>query len=585
MTLFSFLKPYRRQIALTLFYVFLANVLSLVLPWGVKMVIDDVLARQDARLLGRIMLILTAALVLRAAFHFLRQMNAGMIGERIVRDLRDRIYWHIQKLSLGSIKKITPAQILTRLTGDAESVRRFISGEVIDGIYAVLSMGLVTAVLWWMNPRLTLTALWILPLFAFIYFRRIPRLKEGHRRLRDMNGRFISGVHEVLDGMAVVRVFTAEECERTRFSRRQEEMLKTACQNHAVNVGLWVGIEAFTSLGIIGILWLGGMDVLSRRMSPGELVAFYSYLGMLFTPVVRLVVIGGSYQEAAAALRRINEIFEIDDEVRQSPFPPLLPIIRGDVAFKDVSFGYAKQTVLRDITFSVREGEVVGIVGASGAGKTSLMNLLIRFFDPREGEIRVDGYCLKNLDLKAYRRRLAVVLQDDYLFNGTVEENIRYGRPGAPPEEVRDAARVAQAHDFIRQLKEGYGTEIGERGMRLSCGQRQRIAIARALLRQPSILILDEATSAVDALTENRIQKAVRDHLRGATIFIVAHRFSTIMEADTIIVLEKGEIVEMGGHNHLLKKGGFYSRLYFEQFKEDGGPATAESGRPCPVVG
>ena len=300
-----------------------------------------------------------------------------------------------------------------------------------------------------------------------------------------------------------------------------------------------------------------------------ECIAFYSYLGMLFTPLIRMVIINSSYQEACASLNRINEIMKVNDEVIERQPPLILTSIKGDIEFNNVSFGYSQgENILKNITFSIKAGETVGIVGESGAGKTTLMNLLVRFFDPQSGEIRIDKHCLKDLALKAYRQNLAVVLQDDYLFSTTVKDNISYGSVDVSEAAIKKAARVAEADSFIDQLKDGYLTLAGDRGMRLSCGQRQRIAIARALLRQPRILILDEATSAVDAITENKIQKSICSYMKGRTVIIAAHRFSTIMEADKIIVLDKGEIVEIGNHNYLLNNQSFYSKLYFEQFKE-----------------
>lgn len=569
MTFYSFIKPYRKKIALTLFFILIVNLLSLALPWGIKMIIDDVLIDRDASLLAFIVLGLVGILFLQLVFNFFRKMMSNMIGEKIVCDLREKIYWHIQKISLASIKKITPPQILTRITGDVESIRRFIFGDAIECVYAVLSLGFVIAVLLWINMRLTLVALLALPLFAIMYFSVVPRLKEGYRLLRDVNGSLASRINEVLNGIAIVRVFTAERQENDLFSKRQKEIFDIAKKNHSLNVGLWTGIELFTSLGAIGVLWIGGMDVMKGRMTPGELIAFYSYLGMLFSPLVRLVIINSSYHEAKASLDRINEIMEINNEVIQARSPLIFPKIKGFVEFKEVSFSYSQnEDVLKDISFTVKQGETVGIVGSSGAGKTTLMNLLIRFFDPEKGEICIDGHSLRGIDLKSYRQNLAVVLQDDHLFSGTIRDNICYGSFDASIEEIKKAAQIAQADSFIDQFKSGYMTQVGDRGTQLSSGQRQRVALARAILRDPSILILDEATSAVDAITENKIQKAICQYMRGRTVFIVAHRFSTIMEADNIIVLDKGRIVETGDHNYLLKRQGFYSNLYLEQFKE-----------------
>jgi len=578
MTFYSLISPYRSKIILVLFFILTANLLSLALPWGIKMIIDDVLIRGDTRLLAVIVLVLTGLLILQMGFNFVRKMTGNVIGERIVCDLREKICWQIHKMSLSSIRTMTAPQILTRITGDVENIRRFIFNDAIESIYAVLSLGLITAVLLWINLRLTLVALLALPLFALMYFRFVPRLKDGYQRARDVNGRLAARINEVLNGIAVVRVFTAEDREKERFSQQQKEMFHVAKGNHALNAGLWTGIDFFTSLGVLAVLWIGGMDVIHHRMTPGGLIAFYSYLGMLFSPLVRLVVINSSFQEANASLNRMNEIMETAGDVPQARSPLVLEQVKGRIEFRNVTFGYSSQEdVLKDITFSVQPGETVGIVGPSGAGKTTLMNLMVRFFDPQKGEILIDGHDLRGLDLTAYRRHLAVVLQDDYLFSGTVRDNILYGNPRASRQEMEEAVQAARADGFIHELTEGYETQTGERGTQFSGGQRQRIAIARAVVRRPAVLILDEATCAVDAMTENEIQKAVCQKMKGRTVFIVAHRFSTIMEADKILVLDGGRIVEFGDHSYLLKKKGFYSNLYLEQFKEDSRYFTAES--------
>ena len=570
MTFPSLLRPYRGKIAAILALLLAVNLLTLVLPWAIKIIIDDILAARDARFLNFIILGLAVVLCARAALSFLRFYLASVLGERIVRDLRRAVYGHVPRLSLLSINKISPAQILTRLTQDVDSVRRFLFGDAVESIYAFLNIGFTAAVLFWINGKLTAAALLTLPLFAAVYFHRLPRLKEAHRRLRELHGVFSARAGEVLNGIRVVRAFGTFDDERAGFDRRQGLILAVASQMHSVNAWLWAGIELFTSLGVAGILWLGGRDCLAGRMTAGELVAFYTYLGMLFAPVIRVVAVNASYQEAQASLSRINDVLRVDDEVREAPSPVPVPKIAGAFELDHVHFGYLPgEPVLEDIHFSVRPGETVGIVGASGAGKSTLISLLLRLFDPARGAVRVDGVDLKELDLKGYRRQIAVVLQDDFLFSGTVEDNIRYGNPQASGQDVLEAAQAARAHDFIAGLADGYRTQIGERGVNLSSGQRQRVAIARALLKEPAVLILDEATSSVDALTENELQRSLRRFMRGRTVLIVAHRFSTIIGCDRIVVMDRGRIVETGEHDDLLKKQGFYSTLYFEQFREE----------------
>lgn len=567
MTFLSLIKSYRKKIVSLFFCIFLSNILALALPWGIKILIDEVFVGKTLHLLNIIIVALLGILILRSRLNFLRQYHGHMLGEKIICRLRERIYDQSYALPLAAVKKMTPSQILTRMTGDLDSLRKFLFGEVIEFIYAVFSVGLILAALVFINFKLTIISLLTFPLFLKIYARLLPELKDNYRIFRDVWGRLTSRINEVLNGMTTVRALTGQTFEKHRFWTQQKDLLQTAAQSHSLNARLWVSVEFFSSIGILAILWVGGMDVMNGNMTAGELIAFYSYLGMLFTPLIRMVVIQGSYQEASAALERINEVLEVDHRIPEVSSPVNLSKIRGVVEFKNVSFGYSPhEEVLHNIDFLIEEGETVGIAGASGVGKTTMINLLLRFYDPWAGKILIDGRPLKKLDLDTYRKQVAVVLQDDFLFSGTIQENICYGQSNVISPKVIEAARAACADEFINKLPKGYFTEVGERGVYLSSGQRQRIAIARALLRNPSILILDEATSAVDALTENRIQESIRKIMRDKTVIIVAHRFSTIMEADKIIVLDKGKIVETGDHNYLLNKGGFYSNLYFEQF-------------------
>ena len=559
--------PYRWGVLLTIGCIVLSNLLALVLPWGIKVIIDEVFPNGNLVLLRSTMGVLLAAIIGRTVLSFMRRVKSDGIGECVMRDLKRDIYQRFLRMPLTTIKEITPTQLLSRLTGDAENIRRFIFGDIIEGTYAVMSVGVILAVLLWINVRLTMVALLVLPFFGFIYVRAIPGLKTGYRRLRDVQGRLTVRMNEVLHGMAVVRSFAAEDREREKFDTDQEENLRLAKHNYRLNGILWVGIEFFTTLGVVGVLWGGGRDVLAGRMTPGALVAFYSYLGMLFTPVIRLVTVNSSYQEAAASLKRVMEVLAWPEE---RPAGRVRVALKNAICFEDVHFAYKKSCpVLRGVRCRIETGQVVGIVGASGVGKTTWVSLLLGFLNPCRGVIRLDGVSLREIDVQWYRRQVAVVLQDDYLFSGTIRENICYGRPGASFPEVVKAARAARADDFIQRLPAGYETEIGEEGKKLSSGQRQRLAIARALLRRPKILILDEATSALDAMTENHVQEAVRQWMKGGTVIIVAHRFSTIMDADRILVLGEGSVVDQGTHRDLMDKRGFYYRLYMEQFKRE----------------
>ncbi len=575
MNFISVIKPYRRRITFILFCIFFSNLLSLALPWSIKVLVDRILPSKNDFMLGVLILGLGLVLLVRTFLNFLRKRQSAVLGEMIVYELRAEIFKHLKKISLQSLKHLTPAQILTRISADTESIRMFISSDLAEFVYGIFSIGFIVCVLAWINIRLTIVAIAGLPFFAVFYFNMLPRLRDGYKLLKSRTADMVSNINEILSGMPVVRVFSAFAYEYRKFLKVQRNILKNAKATHTLNALLWSGIDFFSSIAIVCILWIGGMDVIKGRMSVGELIAFYSYLGMLFSPLIRLVVINSSYQEASAAFGRINDIFAISDEVKPVSYPVRLSPLMGRVEFKGVYFAYQKgRYVLDNINFSVEQGEVVAIVGATGAGKTTLINLLLRFYDPSEGEIFIDGYNLKQIDLDSYRKQIAVVLQDDYLFSGRIIDNIRYGKRTATFSELQDAVKIAQAHEFISAMNDGYFSYIGERGIGLSAGQRQRIAIARAIIRDPAMLILDEATSAVDAITENAIQQAISRKMTGKTVFVIAHRFSTIMDADKIIVLNRGRVMEIGTHEELLAVDGFYSQLYHEQFDNNIGTIT-----------
>ncbi|MBL8013502.1 MAG: ABC transporter ATP-binding protein [Candidatus Omnitrophica bacterium] len=569
MTLRTLIFPYKRDIVLLFLCIVMVNILSLSFPWGIKVVIDEVLPSGNRNLLFLLGAGLFVSVCLKTWINVFRQCKANVLAEMIISGLREKLFCQVHRLSLESIKNITPSLLISRFTGDMDSIRRFLLSDALECVYSLMAAVFIAGVLFVLNAKLAFLSLIPVPLFVRIHMRLLPQLKSDYRDLRDIWGKLIARVSEVVQAAATVRTFGGEPHEQELFRRRQSQFLRASSKVNRSTAYLWGSVDFFSSLGIVCVLWVGGMDVLNKSMTAGQLVAFYSYLGMLFSPLVRMASMTNSYQDAVCALDRINEVYRSPESPLEQKFPVVLKPVKGLIEFKNVSFGYAStENVLSNISFVVEKGETIGIVGASGAGKTTLVHLLLRFYDPQQGEIFIDGVPLRQLDMASYRKCLGVVLQDEHLFQGTVHENISYGSAEKGLDDLLNAAKSAQAEDVINQLPYGYSTEIAEKGLRLSGGQRQRIAIARALLRNPEVLILDEATSAVDALTENKIQEAIRHHMKGKTTLIIAHRFSTIMEADRIIVLDKGRVAEMGDHNYLLNMGGIYSSLYFEQFKQ-----------------
>jgi subfamily B ATP-binding cassette protein MsbA len=573
----SLLKPYKARVLFCFACIVITNLIGLSLPWGIKLIIDNVLINRDYRLLNLIAIGLMVIFVFRVYFGFMKEYLSALIGERVVCDLRRRLHWHLQRLSLRLIDKTSSGQIISRIIGDVDSIRNFLFGGALDFLYSLFNLGFVLTVLFVLDWRLTLISLIYLPIFGIAYFKLVPVLQKRHKILRQRYAELTGRLGEVFSGIRIVRVFGRSEYEDERFASKQNEILRIAISTHRLGTLLWTGAEFLSSLGLVTLLWFGARAVLAGRITPGVLLAFYSYLGMLFFPVVKMVIINNDYQEAAASIGRIGEALGAEREEATVENPVALNRIKGNVVFENVSFSYCDDTeVLADINLEVRQGEVVALVGPSGTGKTTIVSLLARFFDPTSGRILIDGYDLRTLDLERYRANIAIVLQDDFLFSDSIRENILYGLPvsrqgnlTASEAEIIKVAKAANAHQFIIQFPEGYDTEVGERGVRLSGGQRQRIAIARAFLRNPAILILDEATSNLDSASENLIQESLRELMRGRTTFVIAHRLSTVINADKIVVIERGRIVQAGKHFDLLRREGPYRRLYEEQYKKN----------------
>jgi len=561
------LAPYKNKVLLVFALIFLTNLLSLALPWGLKVVIDEGVAGRDISVLNRLAAGLVLVFILKFFVGFRCEYLINLVGEKAVCDLRAKLYTHLQKLSVQYADKTPKGEILSGILGDIDGIRNFLFGGMVDFAYASLSILFILVVLAVLDWKLALVSLAYLPVFAFAFYRLTPRLTEQYRQARERYAELTSHLHEVLNGLRIVAGFAKEDEEALRFNSKQREIVATTMAGHKLGIGLWMTSELMSSLGLVVLIWFGARAVFAGRITVGTLMAFYAYVGMLLSPVIKVTVVNNYYQEAVASLERVGRLLAEDPKIKEAPHSFIVGRLRGEVRFDNVSFGYDEaKRVLFDINLDVKEGTCIALVGRSGSGKTTLINLLLRFYDPQEGAVLIDGRDLRDLDLKSYRSRIAMVLQDDYLFNASVRENILYGNPIASAHQVAQAARSAMAVGFITQLSKGYDTPIGERGIALSCGQRQRISIARALLRDPALLILDEATSAVDSETERAIVlEAYGNLMRGRTTFIIAHRLSTVVSADRIVVLDDGRITETGSHAGLLAKKGVYWRMWSQQ--------------------
>ena len=564
---FRLLKPYKKRIFFTFLAVLIVNLLGLAFPWAIKLIIDEVIINKNTVLLNTLAFGLILTFILKFYFGYISEYSASVMGEKVILDLRSKLYRHLQKLSVKHIDNTSTGSVISGVIGDVESIKNFVFGGALDFIYSALGVVLILGLLFVLDYRLTLISLIYLPIFGFTFFKLTPRLKNRHSAVRKKYAELTSRLNEVFRGIRIVAGFGQQDYETDRFNLKQREIFKTSLANHKLGVSLWMGSEFVSSLGLITLIWFGARAVFSGRISTGSLMAFYSYLGMLFFPIIKMVVINNYYQEASASLERINKVLAEEPRIKDASGAITLDKVKGLVKFRKVNFSYDNQRkILSDIDIEVKPAEVAALVGKSGAGKSTLVNLLLRFYEPTQGSIFIDGVDLKNIGLKSYRSKIGMVFQDDYLFNTTIGENILYSSPGASKSDIIKAAQLAGIHQFIQELPKKYNTHIGEQGIKLSYGQRQRVSIARAMLRDPAILILDEATSCVDSETERLIIEGIyKDVMRGRTTFVIAHRLSTITGADKIIVIEDGRIAETGKHLALLDKKGSYWKMWQKQ--------------------
>ncbi|MCX7800774.1 MAG: ABC transporter ATP-binding protein/permease [Fimbriimonadales bacterium] len=491
------------------------------------------------------------------------------LGQRFLIATRQKLYRHMQSLPLAFFEKNQTGKLISNVINDAATVQNLITGNLNTMLSDFVQLALVLVVLFWIHPVLALLSLSIAPLYVwnFLHFQKpLQKTSESIRAKRDV---MYGDMQEKLVGIQVVKSFGQERWEARTFMGTTRALMNLNVLQASLGGGLWTIADALCGIGQGLVLWYGGREVLAGRMEPGTLVMFLIYsIGYVYGPIVRFLIVIDPIARTQAALNRIFRTLDTPNTVADKPGAQPMPPIRGRVDFEGVWFEYEPgQPVLKGIDLHVEPGQMVALVGFSGSGKTTMISLLLRHYDPKEGRILVDGVDLRDTQLLSYRSQLGVVMQESILFNTTILENIRYGKMDATEEEVQAAAIAANIHDAILSLPDGYQTRIGEDGVKLSVGEKQRLAIARALLADPKILILDEATSALDSQTEALLQAALDNLLKGRTSFVIAHRLSTIVKADQIVVLEKGRIVEKGTHAELLEHGGVYANLYNEQFR------------------
>ncbi|MEK6645215.1 MAG: ABC transporter ATP-binding protein [Candidatus Firestonebacteria bacterium] len=563
-----FLIPYKFQITIGIICVIITSILTLPLPWIIKIIIDDILLQGKTTSLNWISVLIIIIFIIRGMFSFLRNYIITWIGQKFVFDLRVYIYHHLQNLSLKFFETRQTGKIIARITGDVDAVYNVIINGLINLITDTATFLIVLVILFIMDWKLAFLSITVLPFFALNYAAFRDRIVHASRLSRRQWDKVLGNLHESLSGTRVVKSFGMENYETKHFKEGVKTNFEWNMYLNTLGTTLWAIAEVISSIGTAIVFWFGGHQVIRGYLTTGELVAFYTFLGYLYAPIVRSTQFNDMLQRALVSVKRIFNILDTKADIADENGAIELPAIKGHIEFKNVSFSYtSEKLILHNINLVVNPGEMVALVGPSGAGKTTFINLLARFYDPTSGAIFIDGYNTKSVTLNSLRSQIGIVLQETFLFSGSIRDNIRYGKLNANTSEIIEAAKAAYAHDFILQLSKKYKTPIGERGVKLSGGQKQRISIARAILRNPPILILDEATSSLDSETEYMIQTALEKLMLNRTTFVIAHRLSTILRADKIVVMENGQLVDVGKHDELLNKCEIYTRLYETQFK------------------
>jgi ABC-type multidrug transport system fused ATPase/permease subunit len=560
--LLGFLRPYRTGVIASFTLAALAIAGTVAIPWLTGRAIDDVRAGDRAGLKVIALAILGAAL-LRLALTVGRRLIAGRVSLGVEYDLRNRLYAHLQRLELGFFDRQQTGQLMSRVTVDLQAVRFFLGYGLVFLIQSALTLAIGAAAMFAINPGLAGLALWPVPFVVLVaarYGRRArPALQEVQQRIAELTAE----AEENISGVRVVKAFAREQRQLGRFRHSVRRVFDQAIYSTRLRAFYQPLIGFLPNLGLAAILFFGGRAVIEGRITLGEFTAFYAYVLMLISPMRTLGVFLGMAQRAVASGQRIFQILDREPRLVAPPNARELPAGGGRVELRGVSFAYEGQEVpaLREVDLVVEAGTTVALVGTTASGKTTLVSLIPRLYDPTEGTVLVDGADVSAVDLESLRHGIAVVTDDPFLFSASVRDNIAYARPQATDEEVLDAAGRAQAAGFVEELPEGYDTLIGERGLTLSGGQRQRLAIARALLADPRILILDDATSSVDASTEAEIKEALREVMRGRTTFVIAHRLSTVALADEIVVLERGRVTARGSHEELVEASELYREI------------------------
>ena len=563
----ALVREHRRSLIAGMLLMLINRASGFVLPTSSKFFIDRVIGKRETQLLVPLALAAGVATIIQAITSYGLSQVVSIVAQRAITEMRIRVQRHVLRLPTAFFDSTKTGILISRIMSDAEGVRNLIGTGLVQLIGGLLTATVALGVLFWLNWRLTASTIVVLSLFGGMMAIAFQRLRPIFRQRSVINAEVTGRLAESIGGVRVVKVYTAEEREETIFAdgamRLFDNVRKTITGTSAVTAG------TTAIVGIIGVLMIivGGRAILGGSMTAGDFIMYIFFISLVAVPLVQIAAIGTQVSEAFAGLDRIREIFDTPTEDQRDGSLAPVPEVRGDVAFEHVHFGYTDGVpVLKDVSFTAPAGTTTALVGSSGSGKSTLISLVMAFNRPQQGRVLVDGADLALVRLRDYRSHLGVVMQDNFLFDGTVRENIAYGKPSATDDEIRVVSRIAHADEFVEGFEHKYETIVGERGVKLSGGQRQRIAIARAILADPRVLILDEATSSLDSESEALIRDGLRSLRRGRTTFVIAHRLSTIESADQILVLEGGEIVERGSHAQLMRLGGRYRQLHDKQY-------------------